>query len=173
LRSTLEKAADEALHWHREPPLSRAKGLETPKWTEIVRFYSGRLGVAFPDEVGRVRQLRHLLTHQRGEFRSQQQRDQYGDLDGIFGGLRVELTEEMTTQALDTLGAAVRLVDRDAYRVSWGREELPPTSGAGEGAERRRENQQRPGWEPLHTSGGLLVESAHEEDGTLHRVLRD
>lgn len=60
----LEKAGGEALKWHNEPPLKRAKGEESPRWPVLVDFYE-RLGVAFSDGVHEVRHLRHLLTHQR------------------------------------------------------------------------------------------------------------
>lgn len=73
----LERAADEVLEHHGLG--LRRKGLERSlKWDEIRHFYKTYLGVAVEStEVKQIRDLRHLLTHQRGELRTEKQRQQY------------------------------------------------------------------------------------------------
>lgn len=120
----LEKAADEALTWHHEPPLRRARGEESPRWGKIRAFYE-RLGVDL-SEVRDVRRLRHLLTHQRGELRTEERRAAWGSDEDGRPDLEVRLTEERTASAVDALAEVARRGDREVYRVTWGGDALPP-----------------------------------------------
>jgi hypothetical protein len=56
----LEKAADEVLGWHQEPPLQRSDYEESPRWGTVSQFYEEPLGCAFPAEVKHIRSLRHV-----------------------------------------------------------------------------------------------------------------
>jgi hypothetical protein len=125
----LEKAAGEVLGWHQEQPLERSKFQESPRWATVSQFYEERLGYAFPAEVQHIRRLRHVLVHQRGELRSEEQRRQFGDTkqdtEEWVSADEVELTEESVLGALNALAEAVNQVDAKIYRVSWGGEQLP------------------------------------------------
>lgn len=58
-----------------------------------------------------VRELRHFLTHRRGELRTETQRRKFGpDFEGL-PPIVVELTEESVLGVLDQLGHSVRSID--------------------------------------------------------------
>ena len=120
----LERAADEVLRWLQEPPLHRFKSEESPRWATIRQFYEERLGCTFPIEIQQIRRLRHILVHQRGELRSEEQRSQFGDAEEDaekwFPADEVQLTEESVLRTLNALAEAVHQVDAKVYRVSWG-----------------------------------------------------
>jgi hypothetical protein len=122
----LEKATGEVLGRHGYA--WKLKPGRTPRWEQLVKFTSGYLGVTVDsDLVRRIRDLRHTLTHMRGELRTQEQRDQFGiedDGSGFPSRLAV-LTTESVIGALDDLAAVVRTVDAVAWRFSYGGHRLP------------------------------------------------
>lgn len=116
----LEKAANEVLRRHGYA--LKVKPGRTPRWDQLAKFMSGSLGVTVDiDPVRRIRNLRHTLTHLRGQLRTQEQRDQFGKDDGSgFPSNRAVLTGESVINTLDELAAVVRTVDAAAWWFSYG-----------------------------------------------------
>jgi hypothetical protein len=143
----LEKAAHEVLGWHHEPPLERSKHEESPRWATVSQFYQQRLGCTFSAEITHIRRLRHVLVHQRGELRTEEQRSQFGDskqdTEEWPPADEVQLTEESVLGTLNALTEAVNQVDAKIYRMSWGGEQLP--TPAAETLGRKRRNGKRGG----------------------------
>lgn len=126
----LEKAGEEVLHRHGHTwKVSLGR---TPRWGDMVAFYHRKLGIEVDsDRVKHIRQLRHSLTHLRGELRTSEQRQAFGrNADGGFLGYRAELSVETATVILDDLASSVRDIDRVAWRFSHGDSHLDFSSPA-------------------------------------------
>lgn len=89
-------------------------------WDKLVAFYElFDLDVA-TTAVAEVRTLRHILTHRRGELRTEKQRQSFG-LDEPFMDSVAHLDAEGVERYMDSLAEVVRMVDPAAYDHSWGR----------------------------------------------------
>jgi hypothetical protein len=116
----LEKAGAEVLQRHGytwKVRLGRA-----PRWPDMVFFFSNQLDIEVDnDRVQHIRDLRHTLTHLRGELRSPQQREQFGrNSDSGFSSYRAELSVDTVVSALDDLAEVVRRVDPVAWKFTYG-----------------------------------------------------
>jgi hypothetical protein len=115
----VEKAREEVLAVHGHPLEIPGK---SPHWSELKKFFR-QLDVEIEtEEVARVRDLRHFLTHRRGELRTDEQRDRYAKDSEERWAIYVPLTEEQVLAVMDELAATVRTIDPAVYRHSWGRE---------------------------------------------------
>jgi N-glycosylase/DNA lyase len=95
---------------------------KSPHWSELKKFFR-QLGVEIEtEEVERVRDLRHFLTHRRGELRTDDQRNRYAKDCEEPWAIYVPLTEEQVLAVMDELVATVRTIDPAVYRHAWGRE---------------------------------------------------
>ncbi|MDP8930706.1 MAG: hypothetical protein M3O70_19595 [Actinomycetota bacterium] len=117
----LEKAIEEVLrrHGHTATGYTNEKALS---WEEATDFYKRALGVRLKghQDLSDVRDLRHILTHKRGELRTHDQRKRFGkDPDGWIGD-NVELTLDSTLDYMDVLARHVERVDKVAYEAAWG-----------------------------------------------------
>src|ERR1700722_8986662 len=113
----LEKAREEVLDHHGH---TRAVPDRAPTWDALKRFYS-ELGVdGALDTVRDVRELRHFLTHRRGELRTEALRKRFASTSAQSWPINVELDEQTVLAAMDVLAAAVRSVDPAVYDHSWG-----------------------------------------------------
>lgn len=94
----------------------------TPNWPDITFFFSNQLDVEVATaRVQHVRDLRHTLTHLRGELRSPQQREQFGRTsDTGYSSYRAELSVDAVLGALDDLAEVVMRVDPVAWRFTYG-----------------------------------------------------
>jgi hypothetical protein len=120
----LEKAATEVLNHHKLG--FKLKPGRTVEWIPLVRFYREYLGLdVATDGVKRIRQLRHLLTHSRGELRTEELRREFGDQSDVFLSRNAELTQEQVVRMLDELADVVRAVDPTVWRVAWTRDQVP------------------------------------------------
>lgn len=113
----LEKAREEILRrtgkWQGVPE-------NAPYWRELKEFYE-QIGVDVEvHDIREVRELRHFLTHRRGELRTEKLREHYAAEAGPLGPINVELSKASALQSMDVLGAAVRKIDGAAYRHAWG-----------------------------------------------------
>lgn len=121
----LEAAADEVLE-HHGLTFRRKKRNRSLSWDTLKGFCEAYLGIRFDDtQVKRIRDLRHLLTHRRGELRTEEERKRFGDRPDGWTAFEAVLTEESTTSIIKELATVVRQIDREAYRFSWGGERIP------------------------------------------------
>jgi hypothetical protein len=119
----LEKAGGEVLRAHRKK-WDVTPG-QSPWWADMVKFYRRALKVEIDAEpVARIRRLRHVLAHQRGELRTADLRARYASADETALWL-ADVDEPVVLDACDVLGAAVRRFDPVAWTYSWGGQRLP------------------------------------------------
>ncbi len=115
------KAYEKVLDAHRH----EAKRDSSPPQFRTVKKDLAILGLdARPEAVDDVFKLRNILTHQRGELRTRQEREQY--TDDRFMGYLAHLSEEKVGSCLDALGSAVDELDPVLWAYSWGRLVAPP-----------------------------------------------
>lgn len=120
----LEKAREEIF---RRTGKWRGVPERAPHWGELKKFYE-QVGVDVEvDEIREVRELRHFLTHRRGELRTEKLRKQYAAEAGPLGPINVELSEASVLWSMDVLGAAVRRIDGVVYQHAWGGASLGET----------------------------------------------
>jgi hypothetical protein len=113
----LEHAADEILAHHGKQFAERKR---SASWDRLVAFYKFLDTNVGTTAVADVRTLRHILTHRRGELRTEDQRQSFG-LDEPFMDTVAHLDAEGVERRMDSLGEVVRTVDPVAYDHSWGR----------------------------------------------------
>jgi hypothetical protein len=122
----LEKAREEVLRAHGHVDVVEER---SPAWPKLVDFFA-TLGVSIETAaVKRVRDLRHFLTHRRGELRTEALRQQFmKESDDAFAFV-VDVDSDDAMKALDELAAVVRVADAVVYKHTWGgrrRAELAP-----------------------------------------------
>jgi hypothetical protein len=118
----LERAVDEILRFHGQQFDPREK---SASWDRLVAFYK-LLGVEIAsDAVIEVRQLRHILTHRRGELRTEEQRQLFATSQEPFMQSVAHLEIDVVEARMDVLGNAVRIIDPIAYGHTWGGTESP------------------------------------------------
>lgn len=119
----LEKAREEVLAHQGQPLLVSSR---SPNWEKLKAFFNQLGGTIETTEVKDVRELRHFLTHRRGELRTEELRAQFqATHSDVIPPFFVELTQDRVLEAMDKLAAAAREIDARVYRYSWGREALP------------------------------------------------
>lgn len=111
----LEKARSQVLRSH------GFRWGDSPRWGELKRFAKA-LGLALEsDDVREVRDLRHFLTHQRGELRTGDQRRKFAQSPAdIIPPVVVELSEESVITAMDKLARSVRSIDPAIWAHTFG-----------------------------------------------------
>jgi hypothetical protein len=120
----LEKAANEVRRVHGLADLKGKGGFLT--WGDLRAFYKDHLGLDIDSaEVKRIRELRHLLTHSRGELRTEADRKAFGDPTEVFPSRQAKLSPDQVVNMLDELGEAARQVDPTAYRFAWTGDRVP------------------------------------------------
>jgi hypothetical protein len=113
----LERAADEILHFQGQQFGDRDK---SASWDRLVAFYR-LLGVEIASNaVIEMRQLRHILTHRRGELRTEEQRRLFANSREPFTQSVAHLDIDVVMARMDVLGSAVRTIDPIAYDHTWG-----------------------------------------------------
>ena len=114
----LEKAIEEVLAAH------DAAFASSPWWRDLKKLFA-MLDVGIDTrEVRRIRRLRHFLTHQRGELRTEKQRKTFAPRSEGLPPILVELTDESTVEVLDQLGHAVRSFDPAVWQHTFGGDRL-------------------------------------------------
>ncbi|MFF3058314.1 hypothetical protein [Streptomyces sp. NPDC057909] len=138
----LEKALEEALHRRRYEKdgqrvslrLAVGKNQESPGWRTIVAAHRVLGTIVDTDSVKEVRALRHLLTHQHGELRTEEIRERFceaateatlEEYERSYVGGKVHLGEARVLKCLDWLGAVVRSADPPVWEIEWGQGTLP------------------------------------------------
>jgi hypothetical protein len=111
----LEHVADEILAFHGKQFVERKR---SASWDRLVAFYKlFDIEVASP-AVLEIRTLRHILTHRRGELRTEEQRDRFGS-DEPFMDSVAHLDVAGVEGRMDVLADAVRVIDPMAYDHTW------------------------------------------------------
>ncbi len=113
----LEKAREEVLRHHghhRQVPEA------APRWHTLEQFFKKLRVEIETDAVREVRSLRHFLTHQRGELRTEELRRRFSRQSDGIPPIVVELHEEDIIASMDALASAVRAIDPSVYEHSWG-----------------------------------------------------
>jgi hypothetical protein len=113
----LEHAADEVLAFHDKRYANRKR---SAPWARLVAFYKVLDIDVASGPVLEIRDLRHILTHRRGELRTEEQRDRFGS-DEPFMDSVAHLDVSDVESRMDVLADAVRVVDPVAYDHTWGR----------------------------------------------------
>jgi len=113
----LEHAADEILLLHGRQFAERKR---SASWDRLVAFYKLFDVEVATTTVAEMRTLRHILTHRRGELRTEEQRQSFGS-DEPFMDSVAHLDAEGVERRMDSLAEVVRTVDPVAYDHSWGR----------------------------------------------------
>lgn len=118
----LGKAIDEVLQRHGRP---REKQDRTPGWPELEQWCRVLGLTPRPSVVHETVSLRDILTHKRGELRTDRDRERFANTDEPFASSLAHLTEEAVFAHMDGLGANVRELDPVMWAYSWGRHVMP------------------------------------------------
>jgi hypothetical protein len=113
----LEKAREEVL---RRQGLHVEVPERSPSWGSLTKFFASIDAKVDDPEVESVRDLRHFLTHRRGELRTEAQRLDFAPEAGLFDTALAELSESRVIAAMDTLAAVVIAVDERVHLFTWG-----------------------------------------------------
>ena len=128
----LEKSLGEVLACRLRARVKMQPG-RSPGWDALVRGHK-LIGVNVSTErVQHIRALRHLLTHQRGELRTEAMRARFAAdyllpenldtgeqiWDRARVGRKVQLTRTIVNAVLDDLGVTIREVDGRVWAVAW------------------------------------------------------
>ncbi|WP_331746040.1 hypothetical protein [Streptomyces globisporus] len=142
----LEQALQEFLNGYRVTvdgqkcalQLVTPKNFESPGWSTLVRAHMVLKNTVDTPEVTWARELRHLLTHQNGELRTQDSLEKFRDtdaekdreeIDRAYVGGKVHLGAERVSRTLDELASVIRAADPVVWSLVWG-------SGRGEDGKR-------------------------------------
>jgi hypothetical protein len=102
---------------------------DSPRWRTLSAFFR-QFDVAIETPgVRKVRDLRHFLTHSRGELRTEELRREFqATHTDVMPPWTVELSQVRVVEAMDKLAAAIRQIDPVVYQYSWGRASFPNLS---------------------------------------------
>jgi hypothetical protein len=96
-------------------------GETSPQWRQLTAVFKQSFGTDIePAEAKKVIALRHLLTHRRGELRTDALRKEYDTKEYDFPDVAVPLKPDEVFAHLDALAAAVGRVDRVMYPYARG-----------------------------------------------------
>ena len=147
----LEESLDEVLARRARVQVRRRRPHESPPWHILVRGHGMMGNEVETDRIKHIRALRHTLTHQRGELRTEEMRKKFAadvvlatDVDSgeeiwdrAYVGGKVQLTSDIVSEVLDDLGSAVRSADQRVWAIAWGRASAPQLDALREQYERR------------------------------------
>jgi|tagenome__1003787_1003787.scaffolds.fasta_scaffold20899514_2 hypothetical protein len=116
------KAYAEVLNTHGHPRSLDGSFPQFRKVREACRV----LGIdARPPAIHEVFELRNVLTHQRGQLRTAEERLRFSDNDGFWSYV-AHLDEAKAFHCLDVLAAAIGEIDPVLWSYSWGGQTAPP-----------------------------------------------
>ncbi len=100
-------------------------GEHSPFWREFRDVFHDVFDLdPSPGDVSDVIDLRDLLTHRRGELRTEEAQNRYQTHELEFPDYAVRLTRTRVAECLDSLAASVERIDRVMYGHSWGHQPL-------------------------------------------------
>ena len=92
----------------------------------VARKQSKILGLEVrPQSVDDVFALRNVLTHQRGQLRTEKDRAEYGDKSSPWSSIVAHLDEARVLSLLDVLEASVMNLDPIYWAHTWGKQPAP------------------------------------------------
>ena len=108
----------------------RTGRLESPSWSDLKKVHEFLGTTIDPEPVQYVRSLRHLLTHQRGELRTPESREQFAHESEGDRSYRREVTldKQRVTQFMNDLATTVADCDRQIWGMAWGSLHVPDLS---------------------------------------------
>jgi hypothetical protein len=127
----LEKGLDEALG-RKGLEVTRSERHQSPPWPELVKCHKILGSNVGTERIKQIRNLRHLLSHQRGELRTERMRAKFANDDisakpeadtswsRSYVGGKVQLTSGTAEEILNDLAAVVRETDKQVWAVAWG-----------------------------------------------------
>jgi len=135
----LEKASAEVLAAH------EAAFTNPPRWGNLRWLFDQLGGTIDSDRIREIRDLRHFLTHQRGELRTDEQRKKFAaePHDG-FPPIVVELSEDFAIRVLDDLAATVCSIDAVVWEHAWRGKRIPALIRRPPSEERNDEGGEQP-----------------------------
>jgi hypothetical protein len=102
-------------------------GERSPDWNNLRPIYRGIFKKdPEPVDVHAVIRLRNLLTHRRGELRTDSLRAEYDTKEYGFPDIWIRLEPETVVRHLDTLAASVARIDDTMHGLAWGRGPFGP-----------------------------------------------
>lgn len=116
------RAYQEVLRTHR---------VDVTRLTPTPRFGEAKTGSALlgldvrPEALRGIFDLRNVLTHQRGQLRTKQERERFSE-DQTFSDRIAHLTEEKVTAVLNSLRDVVHDLDPVFWAYTWTRRTAPP-----------------------------------------------
>lgn len=137
-----EKSILELLRWYRfegtdgeayRVAPTVGKNQMSPSWPTLRRIHEALGNDIEPAHVKYVLKLRHLLTHQRGELRTEEQRRHFqiemseedAMVDGLYIGGDIPLGHERILEMMNDLAGAVRASDAAVWSHTWGGQGFP------------------------------------------------
>ena len=101
-------------------------GETSPQWKQMTSVFKRTFETDIePPAVKKVLALRHLLTHRRGELRTEALRKQYDTKEYDFPDISVRLKPDEIFGHLDALAGVVEEVDRIMFPYAWGHAPVP------------------------------------------------
>ena len=102
-------------------------GERSPEWNKLKSIYRSVFKTdPDPVDVRAVTRLRNLLTHRRGELRTDSLRAQYDTKEYGFPDIWIRLEPETVERHLGTLAASVARIDDAMHGLAWGRAAFGP-----------------------------------------------
>jgi hypothetical protein len=101
-------------------------GETSPQWRKLTAVFKQAFGMDIESsQVKEAIALRHLLTHRRGELRTDAMRKQHDKKKHDFPDIAVRLEPDEIFGHLDALADAVEKVDRVMFPFAWGDAPVP------------------------------------------------
>jgi len=93
----------------------------SPQWDRLRDAWRTLVGFDIEtSQVAEIRDRRHWLTHQRGQLRTDAQREKYDTLESGLPDDALRLTEAAVVADLEDLAEVIREADVPAHSRSWG-----------------------------------------------------
>src|SRR5262249_16735582 len=116
-----EHSADEILAFHDRRVAERER---SAAWDRLIAFYKLLEVDVASEAVLEIRTLRHILTHRRGDLRTEEQRGRFGSTEPFMDSV-THLDGDGGERRMSVLADIVRTVDPVAYEHTWGRAKSP------------------------------------------------
>ena len=118
LESVLHELVDTRIH-------ETKIGESSPRWQDLRLLFRHAFAIDLEaPAVKPVLDLRHLLTHRRGELKAEPTRRRYDRRVYDFPDQRVHLDLDAVLKHLEAVSGKVIEVDRKLFPLAWGREEV-------------------------------------------------